>query len=263
MRLTPRIRRTITWAGPLLALFALCLWPLSYRFSADLQLDNAQIEYAVRMARGTIDVSRTHQSLPPDTWRLTGQLVVRSQIHSFVLGAERIPLSWGGSIFGYGPHITFPFWQIAILVLLPSGYLFIADRRAAKLANTSTCPNCSYDLTGLPNSGTSEIRCPECGLQGTFNHDRPRNHTLSLLPLWPWPFLWAFYWSEVILHVAAQNRSNHIAIAILAALALSTLTAAAGIALPTLRRQTPLLLMALYWLLGNYIFYNLACLLGL
>jgi hypothetical protein len=68
-----------------------------------------------------------------------------------------------------GPHgslanahclgVIVPLWIPLLLLAFPTTYLFLRDRRAARLAKTNSCPHCDYNLTGLaPNSP-----CPECG----------------------------------------------------------------------------------------------------
>ena len=73
-------------------------------------------------------------------------------------------VSWTIRFGGTGPvdFVAIPFWCPLLLTMGSAASAWRLDRLAARRARQGLCPNCNYDLSGLPPSpgGTP---CPECG----------------------------------------------------------------------------------------------------
>ena len=57
-------------------------------------------------------------------------------------------------------HLDIPLWTVVLLTGVPTYLIWRRDRRARR-SGPATCPQCGYDLTGLPSGG--DHACPECG----------------------------------------------------------------------------------------------------
>jgi hypothetical protein len=76
------------------------------------------------------------------------------------LHARHAPFIWMPSTQGANVVrvVTVPLWIPLIVVAVPTGVLWSADRRATRREMAGRCPTCGYDRSGL-----ADAKCPECG----------------------------------------------------------------------------------------------------
>jgi hypothetical protein len=182
----------------LIALAALCLWPVSYGHAGWIELSRVTarpervtaVELNVGWQDGRIGILETLQEYAGDyvSYRNTRASIHRAgwdwivelaspRFVSENFGRSWGPFGWGSVVDEYrgasfdGHHASLPCWLLASLTgAWPLTSLVLLLRRRARTrrrARAGCCLRCGYDLRATPRSGAATgallPHCPECG----------------------------------------------------------------------------------------------------
>jgi hypothetical protein len=156
------MKRTILSAVPVLSLLTsvamLGMWSRSYRWMDGFRYDFDFSTHCCFTRRGAVKyllVEGPHQ-VSPQRWSRLHE--AQPSLYNIMTDRPRwevLGLSYGNE--GTFWWISFPFWLLALIGLLPAAF-WLRHRRHQRRANEQKiCPTCGYDLRASPE------RCPECG----------------------------------------------------------------------------------------------------
>lgn len=156
-----RLRCVIKWCGCSICVLLLIVASASRLVHLEIDLGHALDGIHMSIAAGGLDIDYTnsqpgiprqmHPQLNSEHWV---REVDWQWLPEWRLGTQSWP-GYSGAFAG----LTIPLWIPLLFFAAPTAFLFHRDRRAARLARATLCPNCSYSRAGLSPSAP----CPECG----------------------------------------------------------------------------------------------------
>ena len=144
------MRKGVKWAGLFTLVLMAAAWIVSLWWTVAWKAERYSFYLIVQ---GAVGVQRWPGGTP------------RSGVEDLGLHAWRGSVGW--SDFRWWPRAEkprfsqamLPLWVPLIVVAVPTGLVWRADRRAARRERKGECLTCGYDRRGLaPDAG-----CPECG----------------------------------------------------------------------------------------------------